>query len=150
MRSRIDTWKRLVKLYTALEDMHATEMQNAVLNAQTVLQGAEVERDETTRASIESRSALISGNQLKARIFDSTKRSANWRRQRLETLYLMRKQLSDAAREQYLASRIRRNQVESVMTGHVEHAQADGKRNAQLLADDRYLARRIWQTNQVK
>src|SRR5277367_4477115 len=144
MRSRLETLRRLAGLYAAVEEMHATELQRiagAVLEAKNAIG---VEREAGRLARLEGREALQSGDRVNWIMSETRQETAAWRRKKLEEIRIRREQLNDAAREQYVASRLKRQQIEQVSDEISDRLEIEEGRRAQATSDDRYLARRRW------
>jgi hypothetical protein len=144
MQSRLETLRRLAGLYAAVEEMHAAELQRiagAVLDARNAIG---VEREKGRLARWEGREALQSGDHAHRIISETAQETAAWRRQKLEEIRIRREQLNDAAREQYVASRLKREQIQRVSDEIAARLEIEEGRRAQATSDDRYLARRRW------
>jgi len=70
--------------------------------------------------------------------------AAAWRRRRLEQIRLEREELNEAAREQYVASRLKREQINRVFDDISARMDVEEGRRLQAASDDRFLARRRW------
>jgi hypothetical protein len=62
----------------------------------------------------------------------------------LEQVLQEREQLNDTARQQFMASRLRREQMEHVFDEVSAWAEIEEGRRIQVASDDRFLARRRW------
>jgi hypothetical protein len=69
---------------------------------------------------------------------------AGWKRERLESIRVERESLSDSARERHAASRLKSEQIQSVVDGVELRVQVEDGRRAQGVADDRFLSRKLW------
>ena len=70
--------------------------------------------------------------------------TAAWRGRGLEQIRLEREELSEAAREQYVASRLKREQIRRVFDDIAARLEIEEGRRLQAASDDRFLARRRW------
>ncbi len=144
MQSRLKALRRLVTLYTAVEEMHSVELQRmtaAVREAQQAIGAAQ----ETARsARLDGRAALLGGDQVCWTMAETRQETAAWRRRRLEQIRLERQELNDAAREQYVASRLKREQINRVLDDMAARLDVEEGRRMQAASDDRFLARRRW------
>ena len=70
--------------------------------------------------------------------------AAAWRRRRLEQIRLEREELNEAAREQYVASRLKREQIKRVFDDIALRMEIEEGRRLQAASDDRFLGRRRW------
>jgi hypothetical protein len=75
---------------------------------------------------------------------ESQQETAAWRRRRLEQIRLEREELNEAAREQYVASRLKREQMKRVCDDIAARMEIEEGRRSQAASDDRFLARRRW------
>jgi hypothetical protein len=75
---------------------------------------------------------------------ESQQETAAWRRRALERIRLEREELSNAATEQYVASRLKREQMKRVFDDIAARVEVEEARRMQAAADDRFLARRQW------
>ena len=75
---------------------------------------------------------------------ETQQETAAWRRQRLEQIRLEREELNEAAREQYVASRLKREQIKRVFDDIAVRMEIEEGRRLQAASDDRFLARRRW------
>lgn len=75
---------------------------------------------------------------------ETQQESAELRRRRLEQIRLEREELNDAAREQYVASRLKREQMKRVFDDIASRMEIEEGRRTQACSDDRFLARRRW------
>jgi hypothetical protein len=144
MQSRLETLRRLAGLYAAVEEMHAAELQRiagAVLDAKNAIG---VEREAARLARLEGREALLAGDRVNRMMSETKQETTAWRRQQLEKIRIRREQLNDAAREQYVASRLKREQIQRVSDEISARLEIEEGRRAQAISDDRYLARRRW------
>jgi hypothetical protein len=81
---------------------------------------------------------------------ETQQETAAWRRERLEKIRLEREELSEAAREQYVASRLKREQMKRVFDDIAVRSGIEEGRRMQAASDDRFLARRRWTDTQEK
>jgi hypothetical protein len=149
MRTRLHGLKRLAVLYGAVEEMHSVDLQrkmSAVREAQREI-GAQHEAARTAR--LHGREALTTGDRMGWTMAETLRKTAGWKRQRLEEIRLARESLSDQAKEQYVASRLKSEQIKSVVEGVRERMESEEQRRLQAASDDRFLARQRW-TDQQK
>jgi hypothetical protein len=144
MRTRLHGLKRLAVLYGAVEEMHSVDLQrkmSAVREAQREI-GAQHEAAQT--AGLHGREALTTGDRMGWTMAETLRKTAGWKRQRLEEIRLARESLSDQAKEQYVASRLKSEQIKSVVEGVRERMESEEQRRMQAASDDRFLARLRW------
>jgi hypothetical protein len=144
MQTRLETLQRLVTLYAAVEEMHSTELQRMAAAVREAQQAIGIEQEVAQSARIDGRGALLAGDRVSWMIAQSQQETARWRRQRLEQIRLEREELNEAAREQYVASRLKREQIKRVFDDIAARLEIEEGRRLQAASDDRFLARRRW------
>jgi hypothetical protein len=144
MQTRLETLQRLVTLYAAVEEMHSTELQRKVAAVREAQQAIGIEQEVARSARIDGRGALLEGDRVSWMMAQSQQETAGWRRGRLEQIRLEREELSEAAREQYVASRLKREQIKRVFDDINALMEIEEGRRLQAASDDRFLARRRW------
>jgi hypothetical protein len=144
MPPRLQTLKRLVTLYGVVEEMHSLELQQRTAAVWEAQQAIKVQQQVTRSSRFDGRDALMADDRMGWEIAETQRESAGWKRRRLEQMRLEREVLSDAAREQYLASRIKSEQMKRLAEGVAARAEIEEGRRVQAASDDRFLARRRW------
>jgi hypothetical protein len=144
MQTRLETLQRLVTLYAAVEEMHSTELQRMAAAVREAQQAIGIEQEVARSARIDGRGALLEGDRVSWMMAQSQQETAGWRRGRLEQIRLEREELSEAAREQYVASRLKREQIKRVFDDINALMEIEEGRRLQAASDDRFLARRRW------
>jgi hypothetical protein len=144
MHTRLETLQRLVTLYAAVEEMHSSELQRKAAAVREAQQAIGIEQEVARSARNDGRAALLVGDQVSWVMAESQKETAGWRRQRLEQIRLEREELNEAAREQYVASRLKREQMKRVCDDIAARMEIEEGRRSQAASDDRFLARRRW------
>jgi hypothetical protein len=81
---------------------------------------------------------------------ETKQETAAWRRLGQEQIRLEREELNEAAREQYVASRLKREQIKRVFDDIAARMEIEEGRRLQAASDDRFLARRRWTDSQEK
>jgi hypothetical protein len=150
MRTRLEALRRLVNVYTAVEEMHSIESRRtaaAVRETQLAI-GREHQAMHFTRS--DGRKALLEGDMDGRVLAEARHDAAIWRRRALEKIRLERETLNVAAKEQYMASSVKREQVSSIFRDIVGRIEIEEGRRTQALSDDRFLARRRWTDSQRK
>ncbi|MCU1250900.1 MAG: hypothetical protein JWQ49_3929 [Edaphobacter sp.] len=144
MQTRLETMQRLVALYAAVEEMHSTELQRMTAAVREAQQVIRAEQEVARAARINGCGALLAGDRL-SWIMAETQQETSARRQRgLEQIRLEREELNEAAREQYVASRLKREQIKSVFDDIAVRMEIKEGRLLQAASDDGFLARRRW------
>ncbi len=144
MQTRLETLQRLVTLYTAVEEMHSTELQRMASAVREAQQAIGIEQEVARSARINGRGALLAGDRASWMMTEIQQEAAAWRRRRLEQIRLEREELNEAAREQYVASRLKREQINRVFDDISARMDVEEGRRLQAASDDRFLARRRW------
>lgn len=150
MQTRLETLRRLAALYAAVEEMHSAELQRMTAAVREAQQVIEVEQEIARSARVDGRAALLGGDQACWMMSETLQETAAWRRGRLERIRLEREELNDAAREQYVASRLKREQVKRVFDDIAARMEIEEGRRMQAASDDRFLARRRWTDSREK
>ena len=144
VQQRVETLRRLVNLYAAVEEMHSTELHQMTAAVHEARQAIVVEQDMTKSVRIDGHSALAIGDRVGWMISETQQETSVWRRRRLEQVREEREQLNDAARQQFMESRLKREQMEHVFDEVSAWAEIEEGRRMQAVSDDRFLARRRW------
>jgi hypothetical protein len=144
MLPRLQTLKRLVTLYGVVEEMHSAELQRTAAAVHEAQQAIGVQQRVARSARFDGRDALIADNRMGWEIAETQAESAGWKRRRLEQIRLEREVLKDAAREQYVASHLKSEQMQRLAQDVAVKAEIEDGRRMQAASDDRFLARRQW------
>ena len=144
MQTRLSTLRRLVALYLAVEEMHSTELQRKTAAAREAELAIGVEQELSRSANVAACWALLAGDRAGWMVAETQRETAVWRRRGLEQIRLEREGLNDAAREQYVASRLKRMQIQRVFDDIAARMEIEERRRMQAVSDDRFLARRRW------
>jgi|GEM_PF-860242 len=144
MQTRLETLQRLVTLYAAVEEMHSTELQRMTAAVREAQEAIGVEQEVVRSARVDGRDALLAGDSVGRMMAETQQETAAWRRQGLERIRLEREERNDAAREQYVASRLKREQMKRVFDDIAARIEIEEGRRMQAASDDRFLARRRW------
>jgi hypothetical protein len=144
MSTRLETLQRLMNLYAAVEQMHSTELQRLTTAVREAQQAIAVEQSAAQVARIDGRKALTEGDRVGWMMSETQQETAGWRRQKLEEIRVDRQELSDAVREQYVASRLKKEQMKRVFQEMEARVQMEEGRRVQSSSDDLFLSRRRW------
>jgi hypothetical protein len=144
MQPRLETLVRLVTLYAAVEEMHLAELQRMTAAVREVQQAIRIEREVARSARVDIRGALLAGDSVSWTMAEAQQEAAASRRGALEQTRARREELRDAAREQYVASRLKREQIKRVFEDIAVRTEIEEERRLQAASDDRFLARRRW------
>ena len=144
MQARLEMLRRLMTLYTAVEEMHSVELQRMTAAVRETQQAIGAVQEIARSARMDGRAALLGGNRVCWTMAETRQETAAWRRRGLEQIRVEREELSDAAREQYVASRLKREQIKRVLGDIAARLEVEEGRRMQAASDDRFLARRRW------
>jgi hypothetical protein len=133
-----------MNLYAAVEQMHSTELQRLTTAVREAQQAISVEQSVAQAARTDGREALTAGDRVGWMMSETQQETAGWRRQKLEEIRVERQELSDAAREQYVASRLKKEQMKRVFEEMEARAEIEEGRKVQSTSDDLFLSRRRW------
>ena len=147
-RSRLETLQRLVTMYAVIEEMHSAELQRMTAAVRVTEEAIGVEQKVAYAARVDGRGALTVGDSVGWMIAKTQQETAAWRRERLEHIRLEREKLNETAREQYVASRLKREQMDRLLEDLASSKEIEEARRMQAISDDRLLARRRWRDAQ--
>ncbi len=109
-----------------------------------------VELDVVKLSRMDGRGALMAEDRTGWLMSETRQGRARWRWQRLEEIRRQREQLSDEAKQQYVASRLKREQMKRVFDEIATQTEIEEERRTQAASDDRFLARRRWMMRRKK
>ena len=144
MEARLEVLRRLATLHEVVERTHAAVLERRVAEVREAEEAIDLQHAMARSAAFEGRAALIVDDRMGWSLADAQREFAGWRRERLERIRVEREQLRAFAQEQYVASRVKSEQMRGVVEGvEAKIAIEEGRRN-QAAMDDRYLSRRLW------
>lgn len=144
MRGKLEPLKRLRALYETVEEMHAVELQRAAAALQEAQSAADAELSAAHSAGHDGREALSSGDRVGWAVAEALRGAAGNRRRRLEVVRSERAHANEAAKRQYLASRLKTEQMQKLSANVAEQVAAADEKKMQAATDDRFLARKKW------
>jgi hypothetical protein len=144
MPSQSEMLRRLVTLYSTVEEMHSIELQRLTAAVREAEQAVEVERQVAQAALINGRLALLAEDCASRIVAETQQEISGWRQRGLERVRIQREELSDAAMKQYVASRLKREQLKHATDEIAEQLDIEEGRRIQAVSDDRFLARKRW------
>jgi hypothetical protein len=150
MRIRLESLRRLASVYAAIEEMHSIEWQRTAAAIRETQLAIVREHQEMRSIREDGCRALLEGDNASRILAEAQNDAATWRRQALEQIRLKRETLNVSAREQYMASRVKSEQVGRIFRDMAAHIEIEERRRTQALSDDRFLARRGWTDAQRK
>jgi len=142
--SRLSVLKRIEALYGLVEQMHSVALAQASLSAREAEIAIARQCKQMVEARCGGREALLEGDRERRALTETQQESAGVRRRLLETVRLERESRKDQAREEYALSRVKSEQMKSVVAAiRAEEELIEGRR-AQAASDDRFLSRLRW------
>jgi hypothetical protein len=144
MQQRLETLRRLVNLHAVVEEMHSTDLQRMTAAVREAEQAIVGELEVAASARMDGREALIAEDREGWLMSEIQQETAGWRRLRLEQVRLQREQLNDEVLQQYVASRLKREQMKRVFDEIATRTEFEEERRTQAASDDRFLGRRSW------
>ena len=150
MRSRLEMLQRLVTLYSTVEEMHSVELQRMTAAVREVERAAGVEREIARATLVDGRVALLAGDCANRIVAETQQEISGWRQRALERIRIQREELSDAAMRQYVASRLKKEQLKRVTDEMAARMDVEERRRVQAVSDDRFLARKRWADTQKR
>src|SRR5271170_3328208 len=131
MRQRLETLRRLLSLYAVVEEMHSTELHRMTAAVHEAVQAIVMEQDIAKSVRIDGHHALAIGDRVGWMMFETQQETSVWRRQRLEEVRQEREQLNDEARQQFVESRLKREQMEHLFDELAARAEIEEGRRMQ-------------------
>lgn len=131
-------WKRLATVYGLVEQMRSAELRLAAVAVTEVEQALEVEAAALASGAARGRGAFVGGDGVDFAVAETTREFAEVRIERLGAMKVEREEIFDAAAVAYDASRLRLEQMKSVIERAGRMASSEESRRAQAEADDRH------------
>jgi hypothetical protein len=150
MQTRLEALRRLASLYAAIEQMHSAELQRTMAALRQAQHAIQTEQEMARSARHEGRGALLAGDRMSWMMAEAQQETSALRRRGIDQIRLEREQLSEVAREQYVASRLKREQMKRVFDDIAAGMAIEEGRRLQATSDDRFLARRRWTDEQKR
>jgi hypothetical protein len=141
---RLSVLKKIETLYGLVEQMHSVALVQASLAVREA-ESAIAKQCELMRESrYGGREALLEGDRERRVLTETQQELAGMRRQLLETVRLEREGRSNQAREEYALSRVKSEQMKSVVAVIKADKELIEGRRIQAASDDRFLSRLRW------
>ncbi|MDQ2835550.1 MAG: hypothetical protein M3Y50_17770 [Acidobacteriota bacterium] len=141
---KLESLQRLVTLYAVVEQMHSVELQRMTAAVREAEQAIRLERDVAHAAQSNGRDALVLGDSLGRVVAETHQGAASLQQGRIEQVRQKREEMNETAMEQYVASRLKREQMKRVLDEMACRRDMEENRRKQAASDDRFLARRRW------
>ncbi len=144
MPSRTSSLKRIEGLYSLIESMHAAALEQtaALVHEAEAAIADQARLKQTARA--DAQFALNHGDRERWAVAELQREHSDQLQQHLEPILEHRERLTVEARAVYLASRIQRGQIKTVVDKSLAAERIVEERRAQNQADDRFLSRLRW------
>jgi len=142
MRGKLTTLRRIMGIYGVIEELRSAELLSAATAVYEVQQAIGGQEDAVRSARAEGRRTLGEDDRIGWTASEAQHLAAGVKRGRLEPIRQQRQAMKETAREQYLASRLKREQMERLIVRAEEQIGVEEERRAQAESDDRFLARR--------
>jgi hypothetical protein len=130
--------------------MHSAELKRMTAAVRETEQAIGAVQEVAQAARVDGRAALQGGDRACWVMSETQQETAAWRRRGLERIRLEREKLNDVAMEQYVASRLKREQIKRVFEDIAARMEIEEGRRMQAASDDRFLARRRWTDTREK
>ena len=150
MTSRQSLLKRIETVYGLVEEMHSVALHQAAALVDEAERAIGEERLQMRMASHAARTALMTGDREQRMIFEVQLALNGRRGSQLEVLRLERQGETDVARQKYHASRIRSEQMKTVVQQSRATEELIAGRRLQAATDDRFLSRLRWRLRQTE
>jgi hypothetical protein len=150
IQTRLEALRRLANLYAAVEQMHSAELQRTTAALRQAQHAIQTEQEVARSARKEGRGALLAGDRMSWIMAETEQETSAWRGRGLDQIRLEREELTEVAREQYVASRLKREQMKRVFDDIAAGMEIEEGRRLQAASDDRFLARRRWTDEQTR
>lgn len=144
MHARLAALKRLKSLYGELEEMDSIGLKRTAAAVREAEHAITAEQETVRSSEAEARDALAAGDHLEWMAARKQREIAERKQERLQQLRQEREMLKQEASEQYIASRMRSEQMKHVVDGAAMQVETETGRRSQAALDDRFLARRRW------
>lgn len=127
-----------------MEEMHSIELQRVTAAVREAEKAVGEERDAARSARAHGRVALLTGDLANRIVAETQQEISEWRHRALDRIRVEREELNNAAMKQYVASRLKREQLKQVADEIAGRIDLEYGRRMQAVSDDRFLARRRW------
>lgn len=144
MRQRIGTLRRLATLYSVVEEARSAELQMAGRALREAEDAIGMQRERQRSARVAGRAALAEGDRIGCILAETYGEIAGWNGEQLQGIRRERGALRIAAEEQYRASRMESEQMKRLRDNLTAQVDIVEGRRVQAVADDRFLARKLW------
>jgi hypothetical protein len=144
MKHRLAVLKKIEAVYSLVEELDSIALRQATAKMHEADAAIREQLVHMRAARNTAHAALGSGNRENWALAEVQRTLADETRQRLESLKVQRAVAVAEARVLHQASRMRREQVKSVVEGSMNTEKVLEGRQTQAIADDRFLSRMHW------
>ncbi len=144
MQSRLKTLLRMKNLFAVVEESHSTELRRATAAVFEAQQMIAAEQQGMRVIEFDGRDAMFAGDGGGRVLAEVRHEIALLRHEALDRIREEREQLSEAAKKQHAASRLKKEQMGRVFDVLAAQVEIEEGRRVQSASDDRFLARRRW------
>jgi len=110
----------------------------------------QAEQEQARSARYDGRGALLAEDRVSWMAAETKQETAARRRREWEQIRAKREDLNEIVREQYVASRLKREQMKRVFDDIAAGMEIEEGHRLQAASDDRFLARRRWTDDQKR
>jgi hypothetical protein len=136
--------RRLVKVRAVEESARLSELEQAIAGVREVERGIDLQELKVVEAKRSGRRTLVAGESDEWRMSEQASTLATARARLLQEVLTVRESAEEAARKEYVASRMRGEQMRAVLERLKTEQALVHTRRSQAEMDDRYLARQRW------
>jgi len=147
MTSRTKSLRRIARLYGVVEEMHSVTLRQATATVNEAEGAIRMERNAGALAAEAGRTALSAGEREEWLLSHAEGEISLMRAKLFEEMKERYVVVEQAAREEFLASRIKTEQMKQIVEQRVKQTALEEGRRIQATSDDRYAARRNWLTS---
>lgn len=144
MDPRLSKLKRIESLYGMVEEVHSLALRQATGQLHEAESAISEQWCHAHTTANEARLALLKGDREQWLLAEAQRELGRVRRQQLEVVRVQREVITDRAREEYGASRVKSEQIKSVVERRETEGDLVAGRKIQSATDDRFLSRLRW------
>jgi hypothetical protein len=150
MGPRLARLKRIEDLYGMVEEVRSVALRQAAAKVYEVEEAISEQWGHARASANEGRLALLKGDRQQWLLAEAQREFGRIRRQQLEEVRVQREVVTDHAREEYGASRMKKEQIKSVVEQRETELELVAGRKTQSATDDRFLSRLRWASSRIE
>lgn len=150
MQTRTSILKRLERVYGMVEEIHSAALKRAAAKVRETEDALAEQRSSLHKARVQGWESFESDDREGRASAEVQRELAGLMRVQLEVIHREREAATDLARKTHAASRMRREQIKSVVEAVVSGEQIMEGRRVQATADDRFSSRLHWNRLQAE